>query len=137
MNERSKRNLKRGNMVAGDRYAKAREVVAENRAADKEIAQRAQDSPDDAILELFTEASRAAARGLRKWNQRGGEPSRQAIEATKEARQLAVAAAEILRARGRSAEAESFFAEVEARIVATRVGKGMQPVHCTRCGAAV
>jgi len=140
--DRSNSNLKRGNKdfgreVKGDNFQAARAAQDKNRASDARIVEAAQDSPDDAILELFTEASRAAARGLRKWNQRGGEPSRQTIEATREARQLAISAAEILRSRGRSEEAESFFAEMEARISKTNMGKGMQPFHCTRCGTSV
>lgn len=117
-----------GNLKRGTDTTAARAQKAANQAKDEEIRDKAAKDPDDAILEMFTEASVAAARGLRKWNRTGGEPTRQTIDAVKEARQLAVVAGDILRARGSATEAERFFAGLASRLSEANLGEGPSPV---------
>lgn len=128
-------NLKRGR-TGPDVGAAGRAAAAEVREKDQAIRDAAANDPDDAILEMFQEASVAAARGLRKWNRSGGEPSRQTIDGVKEARQLAIVAGDILRTRGSATEAERFFAQMATRISAANLGEGPQPVVPSEVGGS-
>ena len=118
-------NLKRGRLQPGD-VTQANATRAANREQESEID--ASEDPDDVTLELFKEASKAALRGYRKLNKKGGEPSRQQLEASKEARQLADVCRDIIRARGAATAAEHFFAEVARRITKANLAEGPQPV---------
>lgn len=142
-------NLKRGNVAPKDAQresmALARKKLEENRAADKAISEELTD-PGDAVLVMFREATLSATRGLRLLNKpkKDGqtdeeyrEASRRLLDTVREARQLAAAAAEVLKAQGRASEAGSFFAEMETRLAAAGVGEGPAPYHCPHCGGAV
>jgi hypothetical protein len=125
--------------IDGDSDARhAREVVRKNQATDKALGDSAESGDvDDVLIQLFREASLAAARGLRKWNAKRGEPSKLTIEATREARQLAIVASDILKARGRDAEAGEWFADLETHLASGGVSTGGVSYHCTRCGDPV
>lgn len=147
--EKSLANLKPG---SGSTTA-ATEEKRRRSAVDDNI--RSAQDPDKVILELFQEAALAATRGLRQLNrietrraeaqqegdttteERVREASRQLIETVRETRQLATVAGDILKARGSSAEATEFFAEMEARFTEANLGEGLVPIHCAGCGGAV
>ena len=126
-------NLKRGNVQqksefgpGGGNPEPGLEAIARNREQDAALLQL--DDPDDVTLELFKEASLAALRGYRKANRQRGEPNRQQIEASKEARQLAEVCRDIIRARGAATEARRFFTEMASRITAANLEEGPRPV---------
>lgn len=139
-------NLKRG--TAGpeeDRWAHARAVKEQHDELDRTISEDLTD-PGDAVLVMFREATLSATRGLRALNkpkkqgqtdEEYAEASRRLLDTVREARQLAGAAAEVLKAQGRAAEAGTFFAEMETRLAAASLGEGPQPIHCPHCGGAL
>jgi hypothetical protein len=106
---------------------KSRQVRESERRADEYLRKLTEQDPDAVLLAMF-QAGVAATRALRKWNRRGGEPSRNEIDAVKEARQLALTCQDILKARGASTEAESFFAGLASRLSEANLGKSPRPV---------
>jgi hypothetical protein len=76
--------------------------------------------PDDVVEELFKEASKATLALIRKWNRsrKGEQLPRVIVDASRETRQLADAYYRILAARGAVAEAQQFFADLDARLQA-------------------
>lgn len=118
-------NLKRGNTV---NQGAGLEAIAANREAEQELREAAQTAPDDALLKMYEAAVVAATKGLEKWNRKGGEPSRLVIEGAKEARQLALVALDIIKARGAVTEAQRFFAEMASRLTAANLEEVPRPV---------
>jgi hypothetical protein len=119
-------NLRRGNVPGADTSAA---TAARAALRESEEAMRGPDvSPDDVVLAMFQEASIAHTKMLRKWNRSGGKPDKILLEAMRETRQLARDARDIVVARGRTAEAETFFAQVAGRVTSANLGEGPRPV---------
>ena len=126
-----RQNLRRGGQSDTTKARAAAAALEQREAAEEEAigqAARSPAGPDDAIVELFEKTARATSRMLDKWLRQRGEPSRAMIEAEKETRQLGMVARDILIARGRTAEAETFFATVAARLDSANLVEGPRPV---------
>lgn len=111
-------NLRRGAVGPPPPGTSIGEQLERKRREEERIDQAARTSPEDVIEALFAEAAKFTIARLRKMNRMKGEIPRSDIEVVRETRQLADRAYEIQQARGHRAEADEFFAALDARLAA-------------------
>lgn len=123
-------NLNRGNKK-GDAAAtaKAREVLAEDRVREEQLAALASTDAEAALEALFADLTVGLQRVFKKWLRSGTkEPPRALIDGSREFRQLADRILELRKARGATTQAEEFFAGLSSRLSSPDLAEEPRPV---------
>jgi hypothetical protein len=130
--KKSLANLKRGGIKGTpETAARARAAKAKQHAELDRLGELAGDDPHAAYDELHAIMTRHIVKLLRAEEREGREPSRNVTDRLREYRQTTEALSEYRRARGSDAEAEAFFAQLDARMAAVieRVGEPQPAVE--------
>jgi hypothetical protein len=123
-------NLKRGGMKGtAASAARAREAKAAHAAEDHRLGELAAEDPYAYYDELHRVMGRQVVKLLRAEERNGGTPSREVTDRLREFRQLTEALNAARLVQGTSAEAEQFFAQMEARLRAgaPNLGEKLHP----------
>lgn len=102
---------------------------AKSRQREKDTRQRVEDNPDAALDEIHKDLTVLTQKIMRKAARQGEVPPRATMDVIREFRQTQEAVNEARKARGAVAQAEEFFASLDARVeeIATRLEDGPKP----------